>query len=177
MMYRLASPWPGSVEQVEVALEDARFVECSASQEKSVGWIEPRGHAHGALVEVVAGQWLLKLMLEVKVVPGSVVKRKVQDQLDQIEATTGRKPGKKEKREISEDDLTTAFYAEDQIDLGQLVMEQFHLALPMKPLCSEACRGLCPQCGTNLNTGSCECDSRWEDPRLAALKALKDSKK
>jgi recombination associated protein RdgC len=51
----------------------------------------------------VGGQWLLKLMMEVKVVPGSVVKRKVQDQLDHIEATTGRKPGKKEKREISED--------------------------------------------------------------------------
>lgn len=46
---------------------------------------------------------MLKLMVEVKTVPGSVVKRKVQDQLDHIEATTGRKPGKKEKREISED--------------------------------------------------------------------------
>jgi recombination associated protein RdgC len=55
------------------------------------------------MVEVVGGQWLLKLMMEVKVVPGSVVKRKVQDQLDHIEATTGRKPGKKEKRDISED--------------------------------------------------------------------------
>lgn len=103
MMYRLASPWPGSVEEVEIALENARFVECGASQEKSVGWIAPRGHAHGALAEVVGGQWLLKLMLEVKVVPGAVVKRKVQDQFDHIEATTGRKPGKKEKREISED--------------------------------------------------------------------------
>ena len=49
MMYRLASPWPGSVEQVEAALEDARFVECGASQEKSVGWIEPRGHANGRI--------------------------------------------------------------------------------------------------------------------------------
>ena len=62
-----------------------------------------------------------------------------------------------------------------QIDLGHLVMEQLHLALPMKPLCSETCKGLCPQCGTNLNTGSCNCDPRWEDPRLAALKALKES--
>lgn len=103
MMYRLASSWPGSVEQLEAAMQEAQFVECGASQEKSVGWVEPRGHAHAALVEVVGGQWLLKLMLEVKVVPGSVVKRKVQEQLDQIEATTGRKPGKKEKRELTED--------------------------------------------------------------------------
>ena len=103
MIYRLVSGWPTSVEPLEAALGKAQFVECGASQEKSVGWVEPRGHAHGPMVEVVGGQWLLKLMMEVKVVPGSVVKRKVQDQLDHIEATTGRKPGKKEKRDISED--------------------------------------------------------------------------
>jgi recombination associated protein RdgC len=103
MIYRLVSGWPTSVEPLEEALGTAQFVECGASQEKSVGWVEPRGHAHGPMVEVVGGQWLLKLMMEVKVVPGSVVKRKVQDQLDHIEATTGRKPGKKEKRDISED--------------------------------------------------------------------------
>jgi uncharacterized protein len=74
--------------------------------------------------------------------------------------------------EIEEDDLTTAYYADDNIDLGQLMTEQFHLALPMKPLCAQTCRGLCPQCGTNLNLGSCECLTTWEDPRLAALKSL-----
>jgi uncharacterized protein len=42
----------------------------------------------------------------------------------------------------------------------------------MKPLCQEACRGLCPECGTNLNSGACSCTSTWEDPRLAPLKAL-----
>lgn len=103
MIYRLVSGWSTAVAALEETLQKARFVECGASQEKSVGWVEPRGHAHGPLVEVVGGQWLLKLMMEVKVVPGSVVKRKVQEQLDHIEATTGRKPGKKEKREISED--------------------------------------------------------------------------
>ena len=103
MMYRIVSGWPAAVAPVEEALETDRFVECGASQEKSVGWLEPRGHAHGPLVEVVGGQWLFKLMMEVKVIPSSVVKRKVQDQLDHIEATTGRKPGKKEKREISDD--------------------------------------------------------------------------
>jgi uncharacterized protein len=76
-------------------------------------------------------------------------------------------------QEVDEDDLTTSFYAHDQIDLGQLIMEQFQLALPMKPLCSETCRGLCPQCGTNLNTATCQCETKWEDPRLAALKQLK----
>jgi uncharacterized protein len=74
--------------------------------------------------------------------------------------------------EIEEDDLTTAFYENDEIDLGHLMQEQFLLALPMKPLCSEDCKGLCAVCGTNLNTGTCDCKRAWEDPRLAALKTL-----
>ena len=76
-------------------------------------------------------------------------------------------------REIEEDDLTTAFYENDEIDLGQLMREQFYLVLPMKPLCREDCRGLCPWCGMNLNRDTCNCKREWEDPRLAALKKLK----
>ena len=75
-------------------------------------------------------------------------------------------------REVDEDDLTTAFYKDEKLDLGELMHEQFVLALPMKPLCSERCKGLCPQCGTNLNTASCDCAPAWKDPRLAALEAL-----
>jgi uncharacterized protein len=75
-------------------------------------------------------------------------------------------------REVEEDDLSDAFYRDDQIDLAQLMEEQFYLALPMKPLCRDNCKGLCPNCGTNLNDATCTCQVRWEDPRLAALKAL-----
>ena len=75
--------------------------------------------------------------------------------------------------EVEEDDLETSFYSDDQIDLSQMMREQFYLALPMKPLCREDCKGLCAQCGTNLNTGTCDCAPVWEDPRLAALRNLK----
>jgi uncharacterized protein len=75
-------------------------------------------------------------------------------------------------REIEEDDLSTAFYDNDEIDLGHLMREQFYLALPMKPLCRETCLGLCSVCGTNLNRDSCQCAREWEDPRLAVLKTL-----
>jgi uncharacterized protein len=75
-------------------------------------------------------------------------------------------------KEVEEDDLATAFYSDEQIDLGHLIMEQFQLALPMKPLCAEACRGLCPECGANLNRTDCGCTPKWEDPRLAALEVL-----
>ena len=77
-------------------------------------------------------------------------------------------------RAIEEDDLATAFYENDTIDLGQLMREQFYLGLPMKPLCGEECRGLCPVCGTNLTRGACECRRDWNDPRLAPLQALRD---
>jgi uncharacterized protein len=79
-------------------------------------------------------------------------------------------------REIEEDDLSTAFYDNDEIDLGQLMREQFYLTLPMKPLCSDACHGLCPVCGTNLNREKCDCKREFDDPRFAALKNLKATK-
>ena len=80
-------------------------------------------------------------------------------------------------REVGDDDLTTAFYRDHVIDLEELMREQFQLALPMKPLCSEACKGLCPECGANLNTNPCDCRSSWADPRLKSLgDLLKNSK-
>src|SRR5262245_32078371 len=75
-------------------------------------------------------------------------------------------------QEVGEGDLETSYYRDDEIDLNELLREQFYLALPMKPLCNDACKGLCPQCGTNLNTGTCDCAPAWEDPRLAPLREL-----
>ena len=77
-----------------------------------------------------------------------------------------------DEREVAEEDVDISYYTDDQIDLIELLREQFYLALPMKPLCREDCRGLCPQCGVNRNTGTCECEPGWEDPRLAPLKGL-----
>ena len=79
-----------------------------------------------------------------------------------------------EAEEVGGDDLTTAFYRDDQIDLAQLVREQIYLTLPMKPLHREDCKGLCPQCGANLNETTCDCQPGWEDPRLAPLRELKN---
>ena len=75
-------------------------------------------------------------------------------------------------REVTEDDLTTAFYREGSLDVIDLLREQFQLALPMKPLHSDECKGLCPECGANLNRTDCGHTPKWEDPRLAALKGL-----
>ena len=87
--------------------------------------------------------------------------------------STAAEPVKEdEDAEIEVDDVSMTFYRDEQIDLDELLREQFYLALPMKPLCSEACKGICPQCGTNRNTAPCDCNPQWEDPRLAGLKKL-----
>ncbi len=105
IVYRIGPDWSATVEHMEEALAPARFVECGATQQKSIGWIEPRGEKHGALVESIGGQRILKLQIETKAVPGSVVKRKAQEQIEHIEATTGRKPGKREIKDIRDDAL------------------------------------------------------------------------
>jgi uncharacterized protein len=74
--------------------------------------------------------------------------------------------------EVEDDDVAVTFYRDEQIDLNELLREQFYLTLPMKPLCSADCKGICPQCGTNRNTAPCDCNPQWEDPRLAGLKTL-----
>jgi len=75
--------------------------------------------------------------------------------------------------EVGEDDLGVSFYRDDQVDLGELIREQFLLALPMKPLCGESCRGLCPVCGINRNREDCGGHEEWVDPRLEPLRKFK----
>ncbi|HSI56979.1 MAG TPA: recombination-associated protein RdgC [Ideonella sp.] len=102
LVYRVGPDWSVGLEEVEESLAKERFVECGATQASSAGWVEPRGHAPGPLVESIGGQWLMKLMVEQKVLPGAVVKRRSTEIAEQIEKTTGRKPGKKQGKEIKE---------------------------------------------------------------------------
>jgi recombination associated protein RdgC len=103
IVYRMAAQWAGSLEQVEEALQKTPFVPCGATQEKSAGWVPPRGEAHGLLAESVGGQWILRFMSESKMLPASVLNRKVQEKADAIEKEFGRKPGKKEKRDLKDE--------------------------------------------------------------------------
>jgi uncharacterized protein len=78
--------------------------------------------------------------------------------------------------DLADEDISFGYYQDDLIDLDALVYEQIMLQLPMKPLCAEACRGLCAQCGANLNAAPCECRPGDVDSRLEALKKLKIKK-
>ena len=80
------------------------------------------------------------------------------------------RPATGQDAELGADDLDVDFYDDDELNLARLVETEALLGLPMKPLCREECRGLCPTCGVNRNTAPCTCGERSTDPRLAALR-------
>jgi uncharacterized protein len=63
------------------------------------------------------------------------------------------------------------------LDLREAIRQNALLAIPMKPLCREDCPGICPQCGTDLNQGNCECNKAVVDPRWAKLVQLSSAGK
>ncbi len=103
IVYRIAPQWQIGLEQIEEALAKVPFMECGATQERAWGWVPPRGEAHGPMAESVGGQWVLRFMVESKVLPGSVLARRVQEKAARIEQETGRKPGKKEAKELKDE--------------------------------------------------------------------------
>ncbi|TDP90683.1 uncharacterized protein C7957_11955 [Halanaerobium saccharolyticum] len=72
--------------------------------------------------------------------------------------------------DISEDVLKSEMEDEEELYLDEIVVDNIILSLPMKPLCSEDCKGICPECGQNLNEEECDCEVEVVDPRLAKLK-------
>ncbi len=70
------------------------------------------------------------------------------------------------------EDQATRIDARHVLDLTEVVRQGLLLALPMSALCSTACRGLCPNCGADLNEDRCDCQQEEEDPRLAVLRGL-----
>ena len=103
--YRISPLWPADLAAIEAALAKSPFIECGATQQKSAGWVPPRGEAHGALVESIGGQWIARLMTETKSVPGSVLARKVAEKAARIEQETGRNLGPKESKELKDEAL------------------------------------------------------------------------
>jgi uncharacterized protein len=77
---------------------------------------------------------------------------------------------------LSDRDMVVAFYDKDRIDLGEIVREQILLEVPLRRLCREDCKGLCPSCGVNRNTEACDChpEETSTDERLAPLRKLFD---
>ncbi len=70
------------------------------------------------------------------------------------------------------DDIEVLDYHTKAIDLSHRIEEVIQLSIPLKPMCSEDCKGLCLICGINLNENTCDCELEKDDPRWHVLKTL-----
>ena len=77
-------------------------------------------------------------------------------------------------RSVHEGDTEIGYYQGEGVELKDVLREQVLLAVPLKAVCRDDCKGLCPHCGKNLNVESCQCEEDRSDPRWQALKDLKD---
>lgn len=77
---------------------------------------------------------------------------------------------------LSEEEMSVSVFDGEAIDVDEIVKEQILLAVPARMLCREDCKGICPECGIDLNTGQCNCAAEEVDPRWAALQSLKGDK-
>ena len=75
--------------------------------------------------------------------------------------------------ELNEKETRTAFFTGKQLAIADILREQVLLALPMKALCTVDCKGLCPTCGTNLNSGGCDCPKENFSPHMDTLLEIK----
>lgn len=78
-----------------------------------------------------------------------------------------------DEHELTGDEMELDVYRDDEIDLAEAAREQVLLAIPMKPLCSSDCKGICPLCGQNRNVAPCACHTAEAAPRLIPLQKLK----
>ncbi len=84
-----------------------------------------------------------------------------------------RQPAGKDERELEREELDVYFFEEAEVPVAPIVEERIQMAVPMKPLCREDCRGLCVHCGQDLNVATCDCNEKSIDARWEALKKLK----
>lgn len=75
--------------------------------------------------------------------------------------------------ELSAEEMNLISFHGDEINLATEIQEQIIIALPVKPLCREECRGLCPRCGTDLNQQPCVCEPEVFNSRFDVLRKLK----
>jgi uncharacterized protein len=78
-----------------------------------------------------------------------------------------------EEEELSAAELDLDFYSGETVDLEAIIREQIILMVPLKPLCRDDCRGLCPICGINLNQETCSCQVEKSASPFAQLAKLK----
>lgn len=113
ILYRLSKDFQLDADVVESVLEIERFTGCAPTQALSAGWVPPRGTGYGQLLENIDGEYIARLCIETRVLPPAVIRDRVALMAERVEIDTGRRPGRKQRRDLTEqathDLLPTAF--------------------------------------------------------------------
>jgi DUF177 domain-containing protein len=150
---------PGAVDYHTADFRQVEPLEVSATAELVEGQIRISGELHTRL-ELVCARCLEPVFEEVS--------RDFDLFYRPLKSIT-----REEEVRLKLDDTEIAFFEGDGLFLADVLAEQVLLAIPMKAICRSDCRGLCPQCGANLNTDECRCEAHAADMRLAPLARLK----
>ena len=76
-------------------------------------------------------------------------------------------------KELTTEEMEMTYFEGEEIDLKDVLQQQLIMSLSQRPLCKEACKGLCQKCGADLNDGKCRCPDDQTNSRFAILKGLK----
>ena len=150
---------PGSIDYQSSEIKQVAPLEVTATAELLEGQIRIEGQLD-TRIEMVCARCLEPVVEEVS------------RSFDLFYAPLPKEAKPREDR-LKDDDTEIAFYQGDGLFLADVLREQVLLALPLKAICRSDCRGMCPNCGANLNHEECRCETHATDPRLAPLARLK----
>ena len=150
---------PGSIDYHSSEIKQVAPVEVTATAELLEGLIRIEGQLE-TKIEMVCARCLEPVIEDVN------------RSFDLFYAPMPKGAKPKEDR-LKDDDTEIGFFEGDGLFLADVLREQVLLALPLKVICQSDCRGLCPNCGANLNHEECRCETHATDPRLAPLARLK----
>jgi uncharacterized protein len=150
---------PGSIDYHTSEIKQVAPVEVTATAELLEGQIRIEGQLE-TKIEMVCARCLEPVVEDVN------------RSFDLLYAPLPKGAKPKEDR-LKDDDTEIGFFEGDGLFLADMLREQVLLALPLKVICQSDCRGLCPNCGANLNHEECRCETHATDPRLAPLARLK----
>jgi uncharacterized protein len=148
-------------------------IDFQSSEVQQVGPLEVT-----ATAELLDGQIRIEGQIETKIemVCGRCLEPVVEEvnrSFDLLYAPLPKGVAKPKEDRLKDDETDIGFFEGDGLFLADVLKEQVLLALPLKVICQSDCRGLCPNCGANLNHEECRCETHATDPRLAPLGRLK----
>lgn len=168
--------------KIDLAQIPEEGLEIKAKEKVVLGDALPVTAELDLVVQEVAGEYLVKgnVTASMEFACGRCLKafkRALDLPIDLVYSRASDLEDDEKGHEVTAGELNTGFITGDELDLGEVVSEQIMLAMPMRSLCDEGCKGICPKCGADLNETECGCETGSIDPRFQVLREYLKNKK